>query len=41
MTSLTDETARRWMDEGTRLFLGALADLGDDDRRGEPDVRLA
>ena len=31
MTSRTDETARRWMDEGTRLFLGALADLGDDD----------
>ena len=24
-------TARRWMDDGTRLFLGALADLGDDD----------
>jgi uncharacterized protein (TIGR03083 family) len=23
--------ARRWMDDGTRLFLGALADLGDDD----------
>ena len=22
---------RRWMDDGTRLFLGALADLGDDD----------
>jgi maleylpyruvate isomerase len=24
-------TARRWMDDGTRLFLGTLADLGDGD----------